>query len=299
MDVCTWLFSGGRCAAVFFSEGTLQTNHDLNNDIGLIYVYSPGLFFGILHVLKCITNARFSAQSTVVWSCLFNNWIKVISTPPPPPPILKASTPYSLDSESLGMDCMISGSASPTLAINTVTNKVLQPALQPPDPIHTWLHAAPWPHPLLQPPTALFSTGTLRRRGDTHTHKHMLIRLKHLFNATHTKIHNYLPRCTFFPLKQQAAGWCFSLRICDSHNFSRFSCAYLFICFLNWCASWCQSDHSRLFDSSVSASFCFTRAYIWTCVCKSFEALVHRRAKPLGPLAAQRVQLTLKFKLAF
>ncbi|XP_036007192.1 forkhead box protein J3 [Fundulus heteroclitus] len=36
----------------------------------------------------------------------------------------RASTPYSLDSESLGMDCMISGSASPTLAINTVTNKV-------------------------------------------------------------------------------------------------------------------------------------------------------------------------------
>ncbi|XP_038125279.1 forkhead box protein J3 isoform X2 [Cyprinodon tularosa] len=36
----------------------------------------------------------------------------------------RASTPYSLDSESLGMDCMIPGSASPTLAINTVTNKV-------------------------------------------------------------------------------------------------------------------------------------------------------------------------------
>ncbi|KAF7207982.1 forkhead box protein J3 [Nothobranchius furzeri] len=36
----------------------------------------------------------------------------------------RASTPYSLDSESLGMDCIISGSASPTLAINTVTNKV-------------------------------------------------------------------------------------------------------------------------------------------------------------------------------
>uniref|UniRef100_A0A8C9R9X0 Forkhead box J3 n=1 Tax=Scleropages formosus TaxID=113540 RepID=A0A8C9R9X0_SCLFO len=36
----------------------------------------------------------------------------------------RASTPYSLDSDSLGMDCRISGSASPTLAINTVTNKV-------------------------------------------------------------------------------------------------------------------------------------------------------------------------------
>ncbi|MEE6483475.1 hypothetical protein FKM82_013563 [Ascaphus truei] len=36
----------------------------------------------------------------------------------------RASTPYSIDSDSLGMDCIISGSASPTLAINTVTNKV-------------------------------------------------------------------------------------------------------------------------------------------------------------------------------
>ncbi|XP_056293346.1 forkhead box protein J3 [Pseudoliparis swirei] len=36
----------------------------------------------------------------------------------------RASTPYSLESESLGMECMVSGSASPTLAINTVTNKV-------------------------------------------------------------------------------------------------------------------------------------------------------------------------------
>ncbi|XP_068096646.1 forkhead box protein J3 isoform X2 [Hyperolius riggenbachi] len=36
----------------------------------------------------------------------------------------RASTPYSIDSDSLGMDCMISGSASPNMAINTVTNKV-------------------------------------------------------------------------------------------------------------------------------------------------------------------------------
>lgn len=36
----------------------------------------------------------------------------------------RASTPYSLESDTLGMDCIISGSASPTLAINTVTNKV-------------------------------------------------------------------------------------------------------------------------------------------------------------------------------
>ncbi|KAM4703294.1 forkhead box protein J3 [Rhinophrynus dorsalis] len=36
----------------------------------------------------------------------------------------RASTPYSIDSDSLGMDCIMSGSASPSLAINTVTNKV-------------------------------------------------------------------------------------------------------------------------------------------------------------------------------
>uniref|UniRef100_A0A4W4HS46 Fork-head domain-containing protein n=1 Tax=Electrophorus electricus TaxID=8005 RepID=A0A4W4HS46_ELEEL len=42
----------------------------------------------------------------------------------------RASTPYSLESESLGMDCIISDTASPTLAINTVTNKV---ALYNPD----------------------------------------------------------------------------------------------------------------------------------------------------------------------
>ncbi|XP_077460153.1 forkhead box protein J3-like isoform X1 [Stigmatopora argus] len=36
----------------------------------------------------------------------------------------RASTPYSLESESLRMDCIMSGGTSPTLAINTVTNKV-------------------------------------------------------------------------------------------------------------------------------------------------------------------------------
>ncbi len=36
----------------------------------------------------------------------------------------QASTPYSLESESLRMDCIMSGGASPTLAINAVTNKV-------------------------------------------------------------------------------------------------------------------------------------------------------------------------------
>ncbi|KAM6928966.1 forkhead box protein J3-like isoform 2-T2 [Lycodopsis pacificus] len=36
----------------------------------------------------------------------------------------RASTPYSLESESVRMDCIMSGGASPTLAINAVTNKV-------------------------------------------------------------------------------------------------------------------------------------------------------------------------------
>ncbi|CAB1336838.1 unnamed protein product [Coregonus sp. 'balchen'] len=36
----------------------------------------------------------------------------------------RASTPYSLESESLRMDCIMYGDASPPLAINTVTNKV-------------------------------------------------------------------------------------------------------------------------------------------------------------------------------
>ncbi|XP_044066684.1 forkhead box protein J3-like isoform X5 [Siniperca chuatsi] len=58
----------------------------------------------------------------------------------------RASTPYSLESESLRMDCIMSGGASPTLAINAVTNKVsshsepssqslsLQQPAQPPPP---------------------------------------------------------------------------------------------------------------------------------------------------------------------
>ncbi|CAL8251385.1 unnamed protein product [Arctogadus glacialis] len=36
----------------------------------------------------------------------------------------RASTPYTLESESLRMDCIMSGGSSPSLAINTVTNKV-------------------------------------------------------------------------------------------------------------------------------------------------------------------------------
>ncbi|XP_035500972.2 forkhead box protein J3-like [Scophthalmus maximus] len=36
----------------------------------------------------------------------------------------RASTPYSLESESLRMDCIMSGGTSPTLAINAATNKV-------------------------------------------------------------------------------------------------------------------------------------------------------------------------------
>ncbi|XP_029362462.1 forkhead box protein J3-like isoform X2 [Echeneis naucrates] len=59
----------------------------------------------------------------------------------------RASTPYSLESESLRMDCIMSGGASPTLAINAVTNKgsghsepssqslsLQQPAQPPPPP---------------------------------------------------------------------------------------------------------------------------------------------------------------------
>ncbi|KAM7404515.1 hypothetical protein PAMP_011858 [Pampus punctatissimus] len=65
----------------------------------------------------------------------------------------RASTPYSLESESLRMDCIMSGGASPTLAINAVTNKVsshsepssqslsLQQPAQPPPP------PPPPPHP--------------------------------------------------------------------------------------------------------------------------------------------------------
>ncbi|KAG7267120.1 hypothetical protein CRUP_009568 [Coryphaenoides rupestris] len=36
----------------------------------------------------------------------------------------RASTPYTLESESLRMDCIMSGGSSPSLAINTVTNKL-------------------------------------------------------------------------------------------------------------------------------------------------------------------------------
>lgn len=36
----------------------------------------------------------------------------------------QASTPYSLESESLRMDCIMSGGASPTLAIGAANNKV-------------------------------------------------------------------------------------------------------------------------------------------------------------------------------
>ena len=38
--------------------------------------------------------------------------------------MFQASTPYTLESESLRMDCIMSGGSSPGLAINTVTNKV-------------------------------------------------------------------------------------------------------------------------------------------------------------------------------
>lgn len=143
---------------------------------------------------------------------MFGNWLVLIffslsrslyflsaSTHHPQPP--QASTPYSLESESLGMECMISGSASPTLAINTVTNKVLQPAIQPPAPTHTWLHRC-----TLTPPTSptTYSTVPHRERSTlvegryTHTQKHTFICLKLLCNATHTKIHTSLHCSTFF-----------------------------------------------------------------------------------------------------
>lgn len=160
--------------------------------------------------MKFVTTFHTSC-SAVVGSRMFNNWITLTSfvfclhRPPPQPP--QASTPYSLESESLGMECMISGSASPTLAINTVTNKVLQPAIQPPAPTHTWLHGC-----TLTPPTSPTTYSTIPhrerstfvkgrcRRAHTHTlaHKHMLMCLKLLFIATHTKIHNCVPCCTFF-----------------------------------------------------------------------------------------------------
>ncbi|TRZ01201.1 hypothetical protein DNTS_004735 [Danionella cerebrum] len=54
---------------------------------------------------------------------------------------LWAPTPYSLESDNLGMDCIISGSASPTLAINTVTNKREDHASRAP-------HAKPQEFPL-------------------------------------------------------------------------------------------------------------------------------------------------------
>ncbi|KAG9334251.1 hypothetical protein JZ751_008398 [Albula glossodonta] len=69
----------------------------------------------------------------------------------------RASTPYSLDSDSLTMDCIMSGSASPTLAINTVTNKV--PRLSP---------QHPHPRPEL-PPSSLTAPLTLNEQPPHHS----------------------------------------------------------------------------------------------------------------------------------
>lgn len=59
-------------------------------------------------------------------------------------PSFQASTPYSLESESLRMDCIMSGGVSPTLAINAVTNKVRHHLLSDDrfgfisDSVHKW-----------------------------------------------------------------------------------------------------------------------------------------------------------------
>lgn len=135
------------------------------------------------------------------------------STPYPQPP--QASTPYSLESESLGMECMISGSASPTLAINTVTNKVLQPAIQPPAPTHTWLHGC-----TLTPPTSPTTYSTI-----PHRERSTLVEGRYTHTHAHTEAHAHMPKASLqcnphqntqlsalqhlFPLQQQAAGSCY------------------------------------------------------------------------------------------
>lgn len=124
---------------------------------------------------------------------VFDNWMVLIffffllyilsaSTHHPQPP--QASTPYSLESESLGMECMISGSASPTLAINTVTNKVLQPAIQPPAPTHTWLHGC-----TLTPPTSPTSYSTI-------PHRESSTLLKDTHKLSHTQSHVHMPKAS-------------------------------------------------------------------------------------------------------
>lgn len=147
-------------------------------------------------------------------------YILSASTHHPQPP--QASTPYSLESESLGMECMISGSASPTLAINTVTNKVLQPAIQPPAPTHTWLHGC-----TLTPPTSPTSYSTIPHRESstllkdthkhTHTHHHMFICLKLLYSTTHTKTHSH-QQCNTFSSTKTKSRFLSSAKKYDAHS---------------------------------------------------------------------------------
>lgn len=77
----------------------------------------------------------------------------------------QASTPYSLESESLRVDCIMSGGASPTLAINAVTNKVG----------HQWRqhNVGQWQVTLTNPtsPTAGASGALRGRTNNPHEHE--------------------------------------------------------------------------------------------------------------------------------
>lgn len=164
------LIGSERKAGIFLKKSHFKD--DLNKGVAPFWFYIWYLP-DASGVSLCVYtfNIGCSIHPSVVRSCVCNNWIIIIiffiivlplqpplSSPPP-----QASTPYSLDSESLGMDCMISGSASPTLAINTVTNKVLQQAIQPPAPTHTWLHGC-----TLTPPTSPTTYSTIPHR-ERHT----------------------------------------------------------------------------------------------------------------------------------
>lgn len=108
---------------------------------------------------------------------------------------------------------MISGSASPTLAINTVTNKVLQLAIQPPAPTHTWLHGC-----TLTPPTFPTTYSTIPNRESSTL-------LKVGGWAAHTTPHVHMPKASLqcnphpnahqsavhhlFPQQKLTAGSCF------------------------------------------------------------------------------------------
>ncbi|XP_055366279.1 forkhead box protein J3-like isoform X2 [Betta splendens] len=63
----------------------------------------------------------------------------------------RASTPYSLESESLRMDCIMSGGASPTLAINAANSKVSSHSEPSPQSLSLQQPAQPPPPPPPQP----------------------------------------------------------------------------------------------------------------------------------------------------